>query len=91
MININSTSVFDFQSLKKFEDTALPLKQFSARDGAIISYRFYDSPNKDRIVILLHGSSAHVIDGVKHLDIVCNQEIMEKTAAWVETKTFSEK
>ncbi len=34
---------------------------------------------------------AHFIDGVKHLDIVCNQEIMEKTAKWIETKTFFEK
>lgn len=31
-----------------------------------------------------------IIDGVKHLDIVCSQEIMEKTATWIETKTFSE-
>lgn len=59
MVNIHPMSVFDFQSLRKPENTALPLKQFSARDGAIISYRFFDSPNKDRIVILLHGSSAH--------------------------------
>lgn len=59
MVNINPMSVFDFQSLQKFENTAPPLKQFSARDRAIISYRFYDSPNKDRIIILLHGSSAH--------------------------------
>lgn len=27
-----------------------------------------------------------IIDGVKHLDIVCNQRIMEKTATWIETK-----
>jgi hypothetical protein len=27
-----------------------------------------------------------IMDGVKHLDIVCNQEIMEKTAKWIETK-----
>lgn len=59
MVKVNPMSVFDFQSLQKFENTAPPLKQFSARDGAIMSYRFYDSPNKDRIVILLHGSSAH--------------------------------
>lgn len=58
-MKVNHMSVFDFQSLKKLENTAPPLKQFSARDGAIISYRFYDSPKKDRIVILLHGSSAH--------------------------------
>lgn len=52
-------SVFDFQSLQKFQNVTPPLKQFSARDGTIISYRFYDSPNKNRIIILLHGSSAH--------------------------------
>ncbi len=52
-------NVFNFQSLQKIENTVPPLKQFSARDGANISYRFYDSLNKNRIVILLHGSSAH--------------------------------
>jgi non-heme chloroperoxidase len=59
MVIVNPMSVFDFQSLQKFEDIAPPLKHFSARDGAKISYRFYDSPNKDRVVIFLHGSSAH--------------------------------
>lgn len=52
-------SVFDFQSLQNFEKTAPLLKHFSARDGATLSYRFYDSPKKDRVIILLHGSSAH--------------------------------
>ncbi len=35
------------------------MKQFSARDGIALSYRFYDSCKKDRVIILLHGSSAH--------------------------------
>jgi len=52
-------SVFDFQSLQKFKDVAPPLEQFFARDGSLLSYRFYDSCYKDRIIILLHGSSAH--------------------------------
>lgn len=51
--------VFDFESLPNFNKEAPSLRQFQARDGASLSYRFYDSQNKDRIVILLHGSSAH--------------------------------
>ncbi|MBA2728564.1 MAG: alpha/beta fold hydrolase [Parachlamydiaceae bacterium] len=52
-------SIFDFQSLPNFERTSPSLKQFSARDGIALSYRFYDSYKKDRVIILLHGSSAH--------------------------------
>jgi non-heme chloroperoxidase len=55
----NKRDVFDFKSLPNFNKEAPSLKQFQARDGALLSYRFYDSQNKDRIIILLHGSSAH--------------------------------
>jgi len=55
----NKREVFDFKSLPSFNKEAPSLKQFQARDGASLSYRFYDSQNKDRIIILLHGSSAH--------------------------------
>lgn len=53
--------VFDFQSLPRFDKVAPPLRKFPARDGAHLSYRFYDSEAKDRVFILLHGSSAHGI------------------------------
>ena len=52
-------TVFDFRSLPNFEKSPPPLKQFSARDGATLSYRFYDSSEKNKVVILLHGSSSH--------------------------------
>lgn len=55
----NISGVFDFKSLPSFNDVAPPLSEFQARDCAALSYRFYDSTNKDRVVILLHGSSAH--------------------------------
>ncbi|MEI7441731.1 MAG: alpha/beta hydrolase, partial [bacterium] len=58
-MNVNSKSVFDFQTLPNFERLAPPLKQYSARDGTALSYRFYDSFEKDRVIILLHGSSSH--------------------------------
>jgi non-heme chloroperoxidase len=52
--------VFCFSSFYRSHETVPPpLKQFKARDGQTLSYRFYDSPNEDRIIILLHGSSAH--------------------------------
>lgn len=51
--------VFDFESLPNFNQEAPPLNQFQARDGASLSYRIYDSQNKDCSIILLHGSSAH--------------------------------
>ena len=53
------TSVFDFKSIKTHYPEAPPLSKFSARDGASLSYRFYDSSCKDVACILLHGSSAH--------------------------------
>lgn len=52
-------SIFDFQSLQNFEKAAPPLKQFLARDGTALCYRFYDSSKKDKVIIFLHGSSAH--------------------------------
>lgn len=53
------TSVFDFKSIKSHYRDAPALSQFNARDGAHLSYRFYDSHDKDTVCILLHGSSAH--------------------------------
>jgi non-heme chloroperoxidase len=53
------TGVFDFKSIKTHFPEAPQLSQFNARDGASLSYRFYDSPRKDVVCILLHGSSAH--------------------------------
>ena len=52
------SSVFDFTSIKRHPE-APPLSEFIARDGERLSYRFYDSLNKDVVCILLHGSSAH--------------------------------
>ncbi len=53
------TSVFDFKSIKTHYPEAPALSHFNARDGASLSYRFYDSPCRDTVCILLHGSSAH--------------------------------
>ncbi len=50
--------MFDFASLPDFENKAPPLRQFTARDGVSLSFRFYESVENDRIFILLHGSSA---------------------------------
>lgn len=36
-----------------------PLKSYVAKDGARLGFRFYDSVNKDKAIILLHGSSSH--------------------------------
>lgn len=58
-ISPTKRDVFDFESLPNFSREAPSLKQFQARDGASLSYSFYDSQNKDRVIILLHGSSAH--------------------------------
>lgn len=49
--------VFDFESLPNCETP--PLYQYQTREGTLLSYRFYDSQNKECIIILLHGSSAH--------------------------------
>ncbi|MCE2982746.1 MAG: hypothetical protein LW832_04175 [Parachlamydia sp.] len=51
-------TVFDFKSLPDFNEV-LPLREYQARDGAALSYRFYESQNKEKAIILLHGSSAH--------------------------------
>ncbi|HEV8053184.1 MAG TPA: alpha/beta fold hydrolase [Parachlamydiaceae bacterium] len=58
-MKINSMCPFDFESLPRFEKTAPPLRQFFARDGETLSYRFYDSREEKRAIILLHGSCAH--------------------------------
>jgi len=52
-------SVFDFKSIQTHYPEAPSLSQFQARDGTSLSYRFYDSQEKDVVCILLHGSSAH--------------------------------
>lgn len=57
---MHAKPVFCFSSLHRSHETVPPsLKQFRARDGQTLSYRFYESPNKDRTIVLLHGSSAH--------------------------------
>jgi hypothetical protein len=43
--------VFDFKSIPSFEKVAPPLSQFQSRDGSCQSYRFYDSSNKDTVII----------------------------------------
>ncbi len=53
------TSVFDFKSIKTHYPETPNLSHFNARDGSSLSYRFYDSPCRDVVCILLHGSSAH--------------------------------
>lgn len=55
----NTSNVFSFESMPNFRQVAPPLKQYSARDGTALSYRFYDSPEKDDVFIFLHGSSDH--------------------------------
>lgn len=40
-------------------ETAPPLSTYVAKDGVRLSYRFYDSINKDKVIFLLHGSSGH--------------------------------
>lgn len=52
------TSVFDFKSLSTHSNVP-QLSEFPARDGASLSYRFYDSSRKDVVCILLHGSGSH--------------------------------
>lgn len=53
------SSVFDFKSVQTHYSEIPEVSQFNARDGASLSYRFYDSAQKDVVCILLHGSSAH--------------------------------
>jgi non-heme chloroperoxidase len=53
------SSELDFSSLSQHYQSVPPLKEFRARDGEKISYRSYDSSKEDRVMILLHGSSAH--------------------------------
>ena len=52
-------SVFDFDSLPSFEKEAPLLNRFKARDGASLSFRFYDYHETGKAMILLHGSSTH--------------------------------
>jgi non-heme chloroperoxidase len=52
-------SVFDFKALPNFDKESPPLRKFLARDNVALSYRFYNSCNEERAIILLHGSSAH--------------------------------
>ena len=55
----STSSGLCFSSLSRDYESAPKLKEFKARDGEKLSYRFYDSLNKNTVVILLHGSSAH--------------------------------
>lgn len=52
-------SVYDFKSIAKSYTDLPGLKQFLARDGEPLSYRFYDNINSGTVYIFLHGSSSH--------------------------------
>lgn len=54
----SSSAPFDFTSLEQ-QLNSPPLNQFHARDGAPLSYRFYESKNQENAIILIHGSGAH--------------------------------
>jgi non-heme chloroperoxidase len=48
-----------FSSLPRHYESVPMLEGFKARDGENLTHRVYDSVKKDRVIILLHGSSAH--------------------------------
>ncbi len=48
-----------FSSLPRYYEALPPLQEFQARDGEKLSFRFYDSDEKEKVAILFHGSSAH--------------------------------
>jgi hypothetical protein len=48
-----------FSSLPRHYESVPMLEGFKARDGESLTHRVYDSVKKDRVIILLHGSSAH--------------------------------
>ncbi len=56
--NMSSASGLCFSCLPKHYDAPSLLNNFVARDGQQLGYRFYDSTDKSRVFILLHGSSA---------------------------------
>ncbi len=58
-MNKTFESVFDFKSMPNFAKEVPPLQSYLARDGVALSFRFYNSSEKDRVIILLHGSSWH--------------------------------
>ncbi|MBS3904684.1 MAG: alpha/beta hydrolase [Simkania sp.] len=49
----------DFSSLPRRYGHPPSLLSYTARDGVKLSYRCYDSSKRDKVVILLHGSSSH--------------------------------
>lgn len=48
----------DFSCLPKQYDHLPEMNTFHARDNQTLSYRFYNSLHKEKVFILLHGSSA---------------------------------
>lgn len=48
-----------FRDFPDHNDPRPPLQAYKARDGMRLQYRAYESPNKNNIIVLYHGSSAH--------------------------------
>ena len=48
-----------FSSLPRHYESIPTLEGFKARNGESLTHRVYGSVKKDRVIILLHGSSAH--------------------------------
>lgn len=51
--------VFSFATFAYPTGQLPTLRSYVAKDGVRLSYRFYDSTNKDKVIFLLHGSSTH--------------------------------
>lgn len=74
-MSISSEGLY-FSCLPDRYDNLPLMDTFQARDGQNLSYRFYDSSHKDRVFILLHGSSAEgeYLDPLaKHLSLKSGQ------------------
>jgi non-heme chloroperoxidase len=51
--------LFHFAEFHPQVEDAPPLLPFKARDQERLTYRFYESLNREKVIILLHGSSSH--------------------------------
>ncbi len=74
-MSISSEGLY-FSCLPNQYDNLPSMDTFQARDSQNLSYRFYDSPYKDSVFILLHGSSAEgeYLDPLaKHLSLKSGQ------------------
>jgi non-heme chloroperoxidase len=58
-MNTNPNDPLGFSQFNPNVESSVPLSKFPARDDTQLGYRFYNSDNKDAVVILLHGSSSH--------------------------------